>query len=236
MNTVIRSPNWIGDGIMALPAIRAFREYFPDDSLTVVVKQYLVDIFLNIAEIDQVITIPDRWSTGGYVASLRQIRDRRFRRGILFTNSFSSALFFRLAGISDLCGYDLDARGWLLKNKIANAEQNNHHQFFYLNIIERLAGRKISRRFPATLVISAAEKSHGRGYADRPGDRRGCRFAGCRSGRRIWQRQNLAARTISRSDHDVAEIAPGYGNHNARHPGRKGQDRQDHSRRAGAHP
>jgi len=159
MNTAIRSPNWIGDGVMALPAIRAFKEYFPDDRLTVIVKRYLADIFLHIAEIDQLITIPDRWSARSYAAGLRAIRGQRFERGILFTHSFSSALFFRLAGIRHLGGYDRDGREWLLEEKIPDSGSDGHHQFTYLKIIERLAGKKIDRPFPAELVISAAEKS-----------------------------------------------------------------------------
>ncbi|HSQ34836.1 MAG TPA: lipopolysaccharide heptosyltransferase II [Candidatus Binatia bacterium] len=159
MNTVIRAPNWIGDGIMALPAIRAYKEYFPDDSLTLIVKSYLADIFFHVAEIDQVITIPDRWSPAGYAASLRRLRSLRFGRGILFTNSFSSALFFRLAGIRSLCGYDRDARGWLLQEKVPDPNPDDHHQFYYLRIIEHLAGEKIERPFPAALAISAAERS-----------------------------------------------------------------------------
>ena len=159
MNTVIRSPNWIGDGIMSLPAIRAYKEYFPNDSLTLIVKHYLADIFLNIAEIDEIIAIPDRWSGLEYFKSVRRLRKKRFERGILFTNSFASALFFRLARISTLSGYDRDARGWLLTDKIPACGGNEHHQFYYLKIIEHLVKQKIARPFPADLVLSAAEKS-----------------------------------------------------------------------------
>jgi heptosyltransferase-2 len=159
MNTVIRSPNWIGDGIMSLPAIRAFKEYFPGDSLTLIVKHYLADIFLNIAEIDKVIAIPDRWSAQGYLNSLRCLREKHFERGILFTNSFASALFFRMAGINTLSGYGRDARSWLLADKISNQVNDEHHQFYYLKIIEYLAKQKILRPFSADLVLSAAEKS-----------------------------------------------------------------------------
>jgi heptosyltransferase-2 len=159
MNTVVRSPNWIGDGIMALPALRAFRAYFPDDGLTVVVKRYLADIFLNITEIDRVLAIPDEGWASGIAASLSRVRAMRFERGILFTNSFSSALFFRLAGIHALSGYARDARGWLLTDKVLPGPDGRHHQFHYLKIIESLVGRDITRPFPANLVITDEEKA-----------------------------------------------------------------------------
>jgi heptosyltransferase-2 len=158
MSIVIRSPNWIGDGIICLPAIRACKEYFPDERLVLIVKQYLADIFLNIGEIDEIITIPDRWSGLEYFKSLRRLREKYFERGILFTNSFASALFFRLARIDIISGYDRDGRGWLLTDKIPHCDNNEHQQFYYLKIIEHLARQKIAHPFPADLVLSTGEK------------------------------------------------------------------------------
>jgi heptosyltransferase II len=158
METAIRSPNWIGDGIMCLPAIRAFKEYFADEHLAVVAKSYLADIYLNIAQIDEIIPIPDRWTAAAYFSAVRQLRKKRFGRGILFTNSFASALFFRLAGIHSCSGYDRDGRGWLLSDKIHFADLSEHHQHYYLRIVEHLAGERIDRRFPADLVVANAEK------------------------------------------------------------------------------
>jgi len=163
MNTVIRAPNWIGDGIMSLPALRAFKEFFPADKLTLCVKHYLADLFLNVAEIDEIMAIPDRWTAGSYLDHLRRFREKRFERGILFTNSFSSALFFRLARMDNLSGYDRDGRGWLLAGKTPSRDDREHHQFHYLRIIEHLAGQKTTRPFSAGLVLSAEEKSRATG-------------------------------------------------------------------------
>lgn len=157
MNTVIRSPNWIGDGIMCLPAIRAYKEHFPQEHLAVAAKNYLTDIFLNIAEIDEIIPIPDRWTAASYFACLKRLRAKHFDRGILFTNSFSSALFFRLAGIRSRSGYDRDGRGWLLSNRIPFEKNPAHHQYYYLDLVEHLAGQKTGRSYPFGLVITQAE-------------------------------------------------------------------------------
>ena len=159
MSTVIRSPNWIGDGIMSLPAIRAFKEHFPDERLVVAAKRYLADIFLNIPEIDEIIPLPDRWTPRSFFSSLREFRRRRFDRGILFTNSFSSALFFRLAGIGSSAGYSRDGRGGLLRERVPRGADRGHQQYYYLQIIEHLAGKRSCRDFPAALVVSAAESA-----------------------------------------------------------------------------
>jgi heptosyltransferase-2 len=158
MSTVIRSPNWIGDGIMCLPALRAYKEFFPEERLVVVAKRYLADIFLNIPEIDEIVAIPNHWTVRSYFGCLRELRKKRCQRGILFTNSFASALFFRLAGIHSCDGYDRDGRGWLLGEKVPRADRMEHHQYFYLQIVEHLAGKKIAMVPLPRLVISGAEK------------------------------------------------------------------------------
>jgi len=173
MSTVIRSPNWIGDGIMCLPAIRAFKTHFPDERVAVAAKRYLAGVFQGIPGIDEIIPLPDRWTLGSYISALGELRKKRFDRGILFTNSFSSALFFRLAGISPCAGYERDGRGWLLHDKVPRADMAEHHQRYYLKIIEHLAGEKIAPAFPAGLVVSAAEKEWAAGWLSRQGISRG---------------------------------------------------------------
>ncbi|MCU0235986.1 MAG: lipopolysaccharide heptosyltransferase II [Acidobacteria bacterium] len=159
MSTVIRSPNWIGDGIMCLPALRAFKEHFPKERLAVAAKSYLADIFLEIAEIDEIIRLPDRWSPGSFLASMRGLRKKRFDRGILFTNSFSSALFFRLAGIGSRAGYSRDGRGGLLSERVPSGPDRGHQQYYYLQIIEHLAGKRSRGEPDASLAVHDAEKA-----------------------------------------------------------------------------
>lgn len=164
MSTVIRSPNWIGDGIMCLPAIRAFKASYPDERLAVAAKRYLADIFLNIAEIDEIVPLPDRWSARSLITAIREFRQKGFRRGILFTNSFSSALFFRLAGIRSLAGYARDGRGFLLRDRVLPPPAGGHHQHHYLNIIGHLAGKSAGPSISAALVVSAGEKEWASGW------------------------------------------------------------------------
>ncbi len=158
MSTVIRSPNWIGDGIMCLPAIRAFKASFPDERLAVAAKRYLAAVFLNIPEIDEIVPLPDRWTPSSIASAIGEFRHRGFRRGVLFTNSFSSALFFRLAGIRSLAGYARDGRGFLLRDRVPPPLAGGHHQHYYLNIIGHLPGNSAGPSFPANLVVSAGEK------------------------------------------------------------------------------
>ena len=161
MRTVIRSPNWIGDGIMSLPAIRALKDHFPDDPLTVVSRNHLADIYQNVPEIEGIIRIPDRMTIGGYLKTANEIRRGRFARGILFANSFNSALLFTLAGIRERIGYDRDGRRLLLTHPVSVRPSGGHHYTYYLKIVEEVCGGKLGRIYPDDLVLTEAEKSEG---------------------------------------------------------------------------
>ena len=132
---VVRFPNWIGDCVMALPALRALKQCLPETDIYIVAKEYLRGFFRNIGEIKDVIFIPNDISPGNIFKSARILRSYSFARGILFTNSFASALLFRLAGIGDLLGYKKDLRGFLLSRKLNFPDNDQHHSQFYLELI-----------------------------------------------------------------------------------------------------
>ena len=131
---MIRSPNWIGDAVMCLPAIRALKDNYPGANIYMAAKQNLCAVYKNITEINEIIPIPDDidFKSGFKVA--KQLGKYRFEYGILFTNSFHSAFLFKLAGIKKLTGCAKDLRGWLLYKKIKLPRDNRHHIYFYLDL------------------------------------------------------------------------------------------------------
>ena len=133
---MIRSPNWIGDCVMCLPAIRALKANCPDVNIYIAAKQNLCPVYENITEIKEIIPLPDNINFKSGFKIARRLREYRFDYGILFTNSFHSAFLFRLAGIKKLIGYVKDLRGWLLYKKIKFPRDNRHHIYFYLGLAE----------------------------------------------------------------------------------------------------
>ena len=45
MKILIRATNWVGDAIMALPALRAAREKFSDAHIAIVARPYVGEIY-----------------------------------------------------------------------------------------------------------------------------------------------------------------------------------------------
>ena len=53
MKILIRATNWVGDAIMALPALRAVRRRFHDAQITIVARPYVADIYRHQQLCDQ---------------------------------------------------------------------------------------------------------------------------------------------------------------------------------------
>ena len=61
---------------------------------------------------------------------IQALRDTKVNIGLLLTNSFSSALEFRLAGISAI-GYARDGRSWLLRKAIPINRRDHMVEYYY---------------------------------------------------------------------------------------------------------
>ena len=57
---LVVSPNWLGDAIMALPAVGDLRRAFPDARLIVAARRAVADLFRMSPAVDEVIAM--RWS------------------------------------------------------------------------------------------------------------------------------------------------------------------------------
>src|SRR5262245_61974800 len=98
MNLAIFLPNWIGDAVMATPALRALRRHFATSRITGVVRPYVAGVLEGGDWFDDlVLTQPRSWSQG-IIATAWKLRRLRPDLAVLFPNSFRPALIARLAG------------------------------------------------------------------------------------------------------------------------------------------
>ena len=133
---VVRAPNWVGDVVMSVPALRALRLLFPEARITVVARPGAADIFTGADFIDDVL-IFDRAGLGSVWRQIGEWRRQRFELAILFQNAFEAALIASLARVPIRCGYDTERRGFLLTNPLPQPEwkDRRHESFYYLNIV-----------------------------------------------------------------------------------------------------
>ncbi len=109
-------PSWIGDAVMATPALRLIRESLPGAFIGALARPG-VDQILEGPFIDEFHVDRARGVMGPKLVAAK-LRPRRYDAALLLTNSFSTALITRLAFIPKRVGYDRDGRGLLLTHRI----------------------------------------------------------------------------------------------------------------------
>lgn len=137
---LIRSTNWLGDAVMTIPAVRAFKRGRPDAHVTVLTPAKLADLWKSVDEVDDVLPIETGEGTFAVAAKLRG----KFDVAVVLPNSLRTALELWLAGIPRRVGYAGHHRRWLLNQifrekkskKKAKAEGPKHQVYHYLSLAE----------------------------------------------------------------------------------------------------
>ena len=118
---VILSPNWLGDAVMALPAIADVRRAAPGASITIAARPAVAPLFDLVPEIDDAIVLSKPSAIrgiGGWRALGADLAGGRYDTALLFPNSMHAALMVSRAGIPERWGYRAGWRGGLLTRAI----------------------------------------------------------------------------------------------------------------------
>src|SRR5262245_27173507 len=118
MNLAVFLPNWIGDAVMATPALRALRRHFCAARLIGVVKPYVAGVLQGNPFLDEVLLAHGGSWSQGVLATAWQLRRRRIDVAVLFPNSFRSALTAWLGGCGRRVGYARYGRSPLLTDAL----------------------------------------------------------------------------------------------------------------------
>lgn len=112
MKLAIFLPGWVGDVVMATPAVRALRRHFGDAHTIGVMKPYVADVIAGSDWFDEIIPLRGALSTGW------ELRNRKIDLAVLFPNSFRSALTAWVGGCRRRVGYRRYCRGPLLTDPL----------------------------------------------------------------------------------------------------------------------
>ncbi len=143
MKILIRATNWIGDAIMALPALRAVRKRFPEGRIAIVARPYVADIYKDQEICDQLIPYDPKGLHRGLSGRERlasELRERKFDVALLLQNAFDAAWLAWRANIPERIGYARDGRSFLLTKAVPvprNGEIPAHEKFYYLELLRR---------------------------------------------------------------------------------------------------
>ena len=111
---IIRCPNWVGDIVMAIPALDCFRDSFPGTKIIGILKKNPQGILRDGPWFDGFIDCDDKsWS--GFWHMNAQIRDYKADMAVLLSNSVRSALSVWLGRVKNIYGYRRNFRGVFLR-------------------------------------------------------------------------------------------------------------------------
>jgi heptosyltransferase-2 len=147
---IIRTPNHLGDCLMALPAVEALAGERLDDEFALLAPQGAETIYRQVATA-KYIPLAEHQLHGISAISFQTplIRRERYDYGFLFTPSFSSALIFFRGRVKERYGYAREGRGIFLNHSLNyTRDRSLHRSLRYLHLIEYFLDKKLNMSAP----------------------------------------------------------------------------------------
>ncbi len=135
---VVLSPNWLGDAIMALPAVADLRRHASGASLAVAARRGLADLWRAVPGVDAVVPLD---YDGRLAHAVRWRSDTRalaaggFTLAVVLPNSFASAWLVSRAGIPERWGFRADIRAPLLTWTAPKPRALVHQAEYYQTLV-----------------------------------------------------------------------------------------------------
>ena len=130
---VIRMPNWLGDAVMALPAVAALRQAHADAHLALAAIPSVAPMFEEDTPArQQEIVVVDK------ATEAQTLRGRGFDAILLLPNSFRSAWVARRTPIPQRWGYAAGVRSPLLTRAVARPKGELHQASYYAELVRGL--------------------------------------------------------------------------------------------------
>ena len=139
---MVRATNWIGDGVMSLPALEALRARFPTSEIVLVTKPWVNELYWRLPAVNrQIVYKPASEHKGprGFWKFAQEIRDERFDAAFLLQNAFHAAWLAWCARVPVRVGYARDGRSALLTDaiEVPSPAAYGHQAYYYLQLLFR---------------------------------------------------------------------------------------------------
>jgi heptosyltransferase-2 len=118
MKLAVFLPNWVGDVVMATPALRALREHFPQATIAGVMRPYVAEVLAGTHFLNETLLDTGAGWTRGVAALAKSLRAQPVDLALLFTNSFRTACIAWLGRCRRRIGYARDGRSLFLTESL----------------------------------------------------------------------------------------------------------------------
>lgn len=143
---LVHCPNWVGDLVMATPALRTIRENNPHAYIAVLVRPQIREVIEGLPYYDEIIEYDSKLLHRGWKRKFhfsRKLKKSGFTLSIILPNSFSSAALSFMTSIPVRIGYETNFRGFMLTHSIPPPKENGRKAPIpmvdrYLNLCKEL--------------------------------------------------------------------------------------------------
>jgi heptosyltransferase-2 len=158
MKIAVFLPNWIGDAVMATPALRAIRRTYHNAEMVAVLRPYVVPVLDGLKLADRMLVHDPRGANAESrgMNFIKSLRSERFDWAILFPNSLRSGWLAWLSGSKRRVGFARNGRGILLTDALVpkSPTQPNPVIDEYLRLAEHIGCKQLDRKTElATLPV-----------------------------------------------------------------------------------
>ena len=157
---LIRLPNWVGDILMALPAVQAVRAHLPKARLVGMARPEHVQLARRISALDEIVAAAPRIGADrrrAWWQSVRALRAERLHAAIVLASSFEAALTAFVARIPLRIGHATDRRALLLSRALP-VQPDQHRVDRLLELVAEIGAEPASRGVP--LTFHRAERTY----------------------------------------------------------------------------
>jgi heptosyltransferase-2 len=155
---LVFAPNWLGDAVMALPALSDLRAHLPEASIDVAARPSVAPLFTMVPSVNSVVTL-DR--------DLDRLRRGQYEAALLLTNSFNTARVAWRAGIPERWGYRRDFRTLLLTKSVT--PPTRVHQTEYYRHLVRVLGLGDDSPIEPRIELTESHREAGAALLDEQG-------------------------------------------------------------------
>ncbi|MEW5981510.1 MAG: lipopolysaccharide heptosyltransferase II [Acidobacteriota bacterium] len=137
MSLVVFAPNWLGDAVMALPALADLCRLQGGTGVAVAARPAVAGLFELAPGVEAVVRLAhpsdgNLWHR--FATDVERVRRVGARRAVLLPNSARAALVAWRAGVPERCGYRRDLRGPLLTYGVARPRGRVHQVDSYRHL------------------------------------------------------------------------------------------------------
>ncbi|MDX1624613.1 MAG: glycosyltransferase family 9 protein [Gemmatimonadota bacterium] len=169
---LVRVPNWVGDAVMALPALTAITERFESHTILVMSRGNVAPLYVGQKRVAEVVRAGGR-GAGRLATARRALAKRRVALGVVMPHSMGSAIETAVGGVDRLWGFGGPMRRLVLDVTLPRRWYAGRHRWQeYALLAAAVTGRPVPERYPIVTGsgdVAAADALLAEAGLDEPG-------------------------------------------------------------------